>query len=60
MRDFVKSLGETIYRITGGFLYAATSNFKRVTGRVFTISVFLEQAKTLSFNLIIPTLARSE
>ncbi len=28
----------TIYRITGGFLYAATSNFNGVTGRIFTIS----------------------
>jgi hypothetical protein len=28
----------TVYRITGGSLYAATSSLKRVTGRIFTIS----------------------
>jgi hypothetical protein len=26
-----------VYRIIGGFLYAATSSLKRVIGRIFTI-----------------------
>jgi hypothetical protein len=40
----------TVYRIIGGFLYAATSSMKRVTGRIFTISgVFIEASQNLSF-----------
>jgi hypothetical protein len=36
----------TIYRITGGFLYAATtSNVKRVTGRIFKISKCFHRGK---------------
>jgi hypothetical protein len=30
----------TIYRISGSFLYATASNLKKVTGRIFTISMF--------------------
>jgi hypothetical protein len=39
-----------VYRIIGGFLYAATSSLKRVSGRIFTISsVFIEASQNLSF-----------
>jgi hypothetical protein len=35
----------TIYRITGGFLYAATSNLKRLTGKNFTMSKCFHRSK---------------
>jgi hypothetical protein len=35
----------TIYRITGGFLYAATSSLKRDIGRIFTISKSFHKSK---------------
>jgi hypothetical protein len=43
---------EKVYRIIGGFLYAAKSSLKRVTGRIFSISNYFQgwkQVKTLSF-----------
>jgi hypothetical protein len=42
---------ETIYRITGGFLNAATSILKRVSVRIFKICkcVFIEASKNLNF-----------
>jgi hypothetical protein len=40
----------TVYRIIGGFLYAATSSLKRVTGRIFTISNCFHRSK-LNFYL---------
>jgi hypothetical protein len=36
--------------IIGGFLNAATSSLKRVTGRIFKISVFREASKNLAFD----------
>jgi hypothetical protein len=40
----------TVYRITGGFLYAATSSLKRVTGRFSQLaSVFIEACLNLFF-----------
>ncbi len=35
----------TIFRITDGFLYAAISNLKRVTGRIFTINKCFHRSK---------------
>jgi hypothetical protein len=35
----------TVYRIIGGFLYAATSSLKRVTGRIFTSSKCFHRSK---------------
>jgi hypothetical protein len=43
--DFTESRMRTIYRITGGSLYAATSNMKRVSGRIFTISKCFHKSK---------------
>ncbi len=42
------------YRITGGFLYAATSILKRVTGRVFTISKCFHISKPKLYLLFSP------
>ncbi len=40
----------TVYRITGGFLNAAKSSLKRVTGRIFTIrKCFIEASQNLMF-----------
>jgi hypothetical protein len=38
-----------IYRITGGFLYSATSNLKRVTERIFTISKCFHRSRPKLF-----------
>jgi hypothetical protein len=38
-----------IYRITGGFLYAATSNLKRVAERIFTISKCFHRSRPKLF-----------
>ncbi len=42
----------TVYRIIGGFLYAATSSLNRVTERIFTISECFHRSKP-KLNLLI-------
>jgi hypothetical protein len=44
----------TFYRIIGGFLYAATSSLKRVTGRIFTISKCFHRSNPKLYLLISP------
>jgi hypothetical protein len=44
----------TVYRIIGGFLYAATSSLKRVTGKIFTISKCFHRSKPKLYLLISP------
>ncbi len=44
----------TIYRITGGFVYAATSNLKRVTGRIFSIRMCFHRSQTKLYLLFSP------
>ncbi len=43
-----------IYSITGGFLNVATSNLKKVTGRIFTISKCFHRSKPILYILISP------
>jgi hypothetical protein len=42
------------YRITGGFLNAAISILKRVTGKIFTISTCFHRSKPKLYLLISP------
>jgi hypothetical protein len=44
----------TVYKIIGGFLYAATRSLKRVAGRIFTISKCFHRSKPKLFLLISP------
>jgi hypothetical protein len=44
----------TVYKIIGGFLYAATSSMKSVTGGIFTISKCFHRSKPKLYLLISP------
>jgi hypothetical protein len=44
----------TVYRIIGGFLYAATSSLKRLTGRIFTISKCFHRSMPKLYLLLSP------
>ncbi len=44
----------TVYKIIGGFLYAATRSLKMVAGRIFTISTCFHRSKPNFYLLISP------